>query len=92
MKNKTPEYLKPGDKIGIVSTARKIAREELQTAVDCFTKQGFEIVFGENLFNEQNQFSGTDVERAEDFQTMLNNPEIKAVLCARGRLRNGTHY
>jgi len=79
-----PPYLKPGDKIGIVSTARKITAEELQPAVDCFKKEGFEIVFGKNLFNEQNQFSGTDEERTEDFQLMLDNPEIKAILCARG--------
>ncbi|MCG3166022.1 MAG: putative murein peptide carboxypeptidase [Bacteroidia bacterium] len=80
----TPPYLKPGDKIGIVSTARKISREELQPAVECFEKEGFEIVFGKNLFKELNQFSGTDDERAEDFQLMMNNSEIKAILCARG--------
>ncbi len=80
----TPPYLKPGDKIGIVSTARKISREELQPAVECFQKEGFEIVFGKNLFKELNQFSGTDDERAEDFQLMMDNSEIKAVLCARG--------
>ncbi len=80
----TPPYLKPGDKIGIVSTARKITREELQPAVECFEKEGFEIVFGKNLFKELNQFSGTDEERAEDFQLMMDNPEIKAILCARG--------
>jgi muramoyltetrapeptide carboxypeptidase len=80
----TPPYLKPGDKIGIVSTARKISREELQPAVECFEKEGFEIVFGKNLFKELNQFSGTDDERAEDFQLMMDNPDIKAILCARG--------
>ena len=80
----TPPYLKHGDKIGIVSTARKISREELQPAVACFEKKGFEIVFGKNLFKELNQFSGTDEERAEDFQLMMDNPEIKAILCARG--------
>ncbi len=80
----TPPYLKPGDKIGIVSTARKITCEELQPAVDCFHKEGLEIIFGKNLFKELNQFSGTDDERAEDFQLMMDNLEIKAILCARG--------
>ncbi len=80
----TPPYLKPGDKIGIVSTARKISREELQPAVECFQKEGFEIIFGKNLFKELNQFSGTDDERAEDLQLMMDNPDIKAILCARG--------
>lgn len=80
----TPPYLSSGDKIGIVSTARKITESELQVAVEFLTKAGFEIVFGKNLFREQNQFSGTDDERAEDFQAMLDNSEIKAILCARG--------
>lgn len=80
----TPPYLKSGDKIGIISTARKITRDELKPAVECFQKEGFEIVFGENLFKEMNQFSGTDDERAEDLQFMMDNPEIKAILCARG--------
>lgn len=80
----TPPYLKPGDKIGIISTARKIAREELQPAVECFEKQGFEIVFGKNLFMQENQFAGPDDARAEDLQLMMDNPEIKAILCARG--------
>lgn len=80
----TPPYLKPGDKIGIVSTARKIKLEELQLAVDYFQKLGFEIVFGKNLFLAENQFAGSDDQRAEDLQIMLDNPEIKAILCARG--------
>jgi muramoyltetrapeptide carboxypeptidase len=80
----TPPYLKKGDKIGIVACARKISREQLQNAVDLFTSWGLEIAYGKNLFNECNQFSGTDEERASDLQMMLDDQSVKAVISARG--------
>ncbi len=81
---KSPPYLKPGDKIAIVAPARKISREELQPAVDMLKSWGYEVVFGANLFKEANQFSGSDEERALDFQYALDAADIKAILCARG--------
>jgi muramoyltetrapeptide carboxypeptidase len=80
----TPPYLKKGDKIGIVACARKISKEQLQNAVDLFTSWGLEIAYGKNLFNECNQFSGTDEERASDLQMMLDDESVKAVISARG--------
>lgn len=47
-------------------------------------EQGFFPVMGKNMFNEHHQFSGTDEERAEDLQLFLDDPNIKAVLFARG--------
>lgn len=79
-----PKYLKKGDKIGIVSTARKISTEEIQPAINLIKSWDFEPVIGDNIGKEHHQFAGTDHERAEAFQALLNNPEIKAILCARG--------
>ncbi len=36
------------------------------------------------MFSEYHQFAGTDVERLEDLQQMLDDTEIKAIVCARG--------
>lgn len=79
-----PPYLKKGDKIGIVASARKISREEISPAVEVLKSWGLEVVLGKNLFNADHQFSGTDVERVEDLQTMLNDTSVKAVISARG--------
>lgn len=79
-----PSNLQKGDKIAIISTARKISKVELQPAVEELNSWGLEVVFGENLFQEYHQFSGTDEERAADLQWALDSDEIKAVLCARG--------
>src|SRR5690606_37978402 len=79
-----PQALKIGDKISIISTARKISLEEVQPAINLLTEWGLEVVLGENLFAEEHQFAGTKVQRLADLQQALNNKEIKAIFCARG--------
>jgi len=79
-----PSNLKKGDKIAIISTARKISKAELEPAIKELESWGLQVVFGQNLFKEHHQFSGTTEERTEDLQWALNDNEIKAVLCARG--------
>lgn len=79
-----PPSLKKGDKIAIISTARKIFKIELEPAVAIIKSWGLEPVFGKNLFNENHQFSGTTKERVADLQNALDNSEIKAIICARG--------
>ncbi len=79
-----PPYLKKGDKIGIVAPARKISKEEIQFAIDAFQKWGLEVVLSKNIFGTENQYSGSDEQRAEDMQTMLDDDSIHAVISARG--------
>lgn len=79
-----PQKINLGDKIGIVSTARKISIEELNPAIEIIQSWGLEVVLGKFLFEENNQFAGTIEQRVCDFQEMINNDNIKAVLCARG--------
>ncbi len=80
----TPDYLKKGDKIGIVATARKVNLSEIADATDFFTHLGLEVIYGENLFQASDQFAGTDEERTLDFQNMLDDPTVKAIIFARG--------
>ncbi|MDP4290144.1 MAG: LD-carboxypeptidase [Bacteroidota bacterium] len=81
---KTPAYLQKGDKIALVAPARSVSIEELNPAITLFEEWGLQVILGENLFKVHNQFAGTDEERAADFQKMLDDPEIKAVIAARG--------
>ena len=81
---KLPEKLVQGDKIAIISSARKVVMEEIQFAIETVTSWGFEVVLGKNLFAQQNQFAGSDEQRAEDLQTMLDDKSVKAILFARG--------
>jgi muramoyltetrapeptide carboxypeptidase len=80
----TPPFLKKGDKVGIIAPARKVTREEIQYAIETIKKWGLEVQLGRNLFCSYNQFAGTDDERADDLQQMLDDDTISAILCARG--------
>lgn len=80
----TPSSLKQGDTVAIVATARKVSPEEMQPAIDILNNWGLEVVLGKNLYHQQNQYSGSDEERLEDFQNALNDENIKAILFARG--------
>lgn len=84
MKIITPPTLKKGDTVGIISPARKITKEELDASVKMLENWGLKVRLGKNLFGEYHQFSGSDAERAADFQQMINDDEVKAIVCARG--------
>ncbi len=45
---------------------------------------GFNIKHGNTIGKRDFTFGGTDDERAADFQQMLDDPSIKAIMCARG--------
>lgn len=80
----TPNNLKKGDKLGIIAPARKIQMSEIAAAIKVFERWGLEVVLGKNIFAQYRQFAGTDEQRAEDLQYMMDNSEIKAIVCARG--------
>jgi muramoyltetrapeptide carboxypeptidase len=80
----TPAYLKPGDKIGLVAPSRKIDIGEPDKAIAVIESFKFRTIPGLNLNKTQNQFAGSDQERAADIQKFLDDPEIKAIICARG--------
>lgn len=80
----TPPPLKPGSKVAIVAPARKVNALEMQPAIELLQSWGLEAVKGMYLFGEEDQFSGTDQQRWADFQMVLDDPSIEAVLFARG--------
>lgn len=79
-----PPYLKKGDIVGITSPAGPITEEELQPAIRQIESWGLRIKIGKTIGKRDFNFGGTDDERAGDFQQMLNDPLVKAILCARG--------
>ena len=79
-----PNYLKKEDTIAIVSTARKVSKEELAPAIALVKSWGLKVVLGTSIEAEKYQFSGDDDLRTSDFQIMLEDPNINAIWCARG--------
>lgn len=82
---KTPPYLKPGDTIGIVCPSGYMPAENVQSCIDTLREWGYYVKTGMTVGSaSENYFSGTDDERLEDVQQMLDDDSIRAVLCARG--------
>lgn len=81
---KKPPYLKKGDIIGITAPAGFITQEEIQPAMQVMQNWGYRIVIGDTIGKRDFTFGGTDEERSNDLQKMLDDPKIKAIMCARG--------
>jgi muramoyltetrapeptide carboxypeptidase len=80
----TPVFLVSGDTVGIVSTARKISSIELKPLILLLKTWGLNYVLGSTINAKSKQYAGDDATRALDFQTMLDDPKVKAIWCARG--------
>jgi muramoyltetrapeptide carboxypeptidase len=81
---KKPAYLRPGDTIGITSPAGTIKPEEILPATAVMESWGYKVAAGNTIGKSDFTFGGTDEERAADLQKMLDDPKIKAIMCARG--------
>ena len=80
----TPPYLQKGDTVAILATARKHIVKSMQPTINLLESWGLQVVIGKSIGLEENQLAGSDEERAADLQEQLDNPNIKAIWCARG--------
>lgn len=80
-----PKALQAGDKVGITCPAGFMEAGRIQDCANTLKQWGLELVEGATCNSQStNYFSGTDTERCEDLQQMLNDPSIKAIICGRG--------
>jgi muramoyltetrapeptide carboxypeptidase len=81
---KIPAFLKEGDTIGITSPASYISLEDIKSSIQVMESWGFKVEVGKSVGQKDFTYGGTDLARVSDFQAMLDNPNIKAIMCARG--------
>jgi muramoyltetrapeptide carboxypeptidase len=80
----TPSYLKKGDLVYILSTARFISEEDILPSVSMLEGWGFRVEVGKTIGIAYHQYAGTDEVRRKDFQHAISEPQVKAIFCARG--------
>lgn len=78
------KYIQRGDLIAIVAPAGKVQPERVLPAIHWLENRGYRVWQGEHLFGSYFQYSGTDEERTADLQSAFDNPEVKAIIFARG--------
>lgn len=79
-----PPFLKAGDTVALVCTARKFSKEDAQPAIELLESWGLKAKLGHTIGLDNFQLAGTDKERATDFQSQLDDENVKAIWCARG--------
>lgn len=81
---KIPPFLKQGDRVIILASARKISKQELNDTISLLESKELKVCLGESINAEENQFAGSDELRARDLQKAIDDKQIKAIFFARG--------
>lgn len=82
---KFPLSLQKNDQVAVVATASLIGDPtSLDFGMNLLKNWGLRPIVGEHLWASHAQFAATIAERTQDLQKSLDNPDIKAIFCARG--------
>jgi muramoyltetrapeptide carboxypeptidase len=80
-----PRPLQPGDQIAVVAPASSFAQEQLQAGVEELRSLGFVPVYDErSLFERRPYTAGSSAVRAAALRDAWLNPDIAAIVAARG--------
>ncbi len=79
-----PPFLTPGDTIYITAPAKAIEETSVLAAKKTLETWGLSVRIAPHCLGRYHYFSGSDEQRLADFQDGLDDPSIKAILCARG--------
>lgn len=73
-----------GDTIAIATPSGKTEAEQVMPAVEYLTKHGFHVIVPDGIYADYSGFAGTVAHRVAEMQALLDQPGVKAILCARG--------
>jgi len=79
-----PDFIRKGDTVAIVAPAGKIDKIKVDSATRILENWGLKVVLGQHMFEHYFTYSAEDKYRLKDIQDAFDNPDVKAVLCARG--------
>jgi muramoyltetrapeptide carboxypeptidase len=79
-----PQRLRKGDRIGVISPAGPVSKQELQPGLSFLESCGFSVYVAPHVYDIRDYLAGEDHDRLDDFHSVIMDPEISAVICARG--------
>ncbi|MEU6844977.1 LD-carboxypeptidase [Streptomyces sp. NPDC046716] len=82
-----PPRLAPGARVAVVAPSGPVPEDRLQAGLDLLRGWDLEPVVAPHVLDTHDRFdylAGTDADRAADLQAAWCDPEVDAVLCARG--------
>ena len=81
---RVPAPVTPGATIGVVAPAGVVASGALDRGVAALRAWGYEVRLGAHVLERRRYCAGTPEDRLADFEAMLRDPAVGAVICARG--------
>lgn len=83
-----PYQLVEGDTIGILSPSFVLKQEVIQPSLENLKEKGFKVKIAKNAFKDTFGYAATPEERAEDFNNMVSDNEVKMLLFGGGEVCN----
>ena len=80
----TPRFLKPNDKVVILSPSGKIEAQWVEGLKEVLESYGLIVSVGEHALCGNGRFAGTDEERINDLQEAIDDQDVRAIFCSRG--------
>lgn len=84
-----PKRLRSGDTVGITAPASWGELEQARAAAVHLEKLGLRVKLGDTLSKRHGYLAGSDEERAQELNGMFADPDVKAIICARGGYGTG---
>ena len=79
-----PSKLASGSTIGILCPAGAIPMEKVTICAQVLASWGYQVRIGKTVGTQFGHFAASDLDRQNELQSMMDDPEIHAILCARG--------
>ena len=81
---KLPPALLPGDLVAVAAPSSAFDRAAFRRGAELIAARGYRVAYREDIFERAGSVAGADARRAAELNAWLRDPEVKAVLFARG--------
>ncbi len=79
-----PQALSRGDAVAVVAPSGAVRRESLERGIGLLESLGLRVKLGRSVLNRWGYLAGQDADRARDLMEAWADPDVKAVIAARG--------
>jgi len=84
-----PAPLRQGELIGVVAPAAAVDERRVAEGGRILEQAGFRVRMGASVLDKAGYLAGTDSARLADLYTMLRDPDVRAIIAARGGYGSG---
>ena len=79
-----PPPLKSGDGVGVVAPAGVVDIDQFRAGIAVIENLGFNPIVADEVYLKNGYLAGSDQQRADSINAAIRNPDLKAIICARG--------